>query len=242
MSRRMSRSRAALCGVPLLFTVTVYEGAFAQSTPPGPDPTVTPEGHPFLNRATLVLGLGLGAGALAREEFDDVDQMAKFLDNSPFAGALDAGDIYGSGVAMGATSLGLLAIGRATGDPGLYAVGKDLSSSMLLTWSAVWALKLTINAKRPNGGDYSFPSGHTATAFAAAPVLAKHFGSKVGYVSYAMAVLTGMARMEDKKHYLGDVLAGAAIGLVASREVTAQSDRGWTIAPAFPRMGVSVQF
>lgn len=242
MPRKYSICCGALCGVALLFTATVHDCAIAQSTPPESDETVTSERHTFLNRATLVLGLGLGAGALAREEFDNTDEMARIIDGSPFAGALDVADIYGSGVAMGATSLGLLALGRATGDPELYAVGKDLTSSMLLTWSAVWALKLTINAKRPNGGDYSFPSGHTATAFAAAPVLAKHFGPKVGYVSYGMAILTGMARMEDQKHYLGDVLAGAAIGLVASREVTARSDGRWTIAPAFPRMGVSVQF
>jgi membrane-associated phospholipid phosphatase len=164
------------------------------------------------------------------------------LDNSLLEGALDPADVYGSGLTMGVTSLSLLALGRAAGDARLHAIGEELSMSMLLTWSAVWALKLPINAERPNGGNYSFPSGHTATAFAAAPVLGKHFGPRVGYAAYAMAILTGLARMEEKKHYLADVLAGAAIGLVVSREVTGQTGLSWSIAPAPSGMGVAVRF
>lgn len=224
---------------------TTHECATAQSTTlPESNETITSElPQSSLSRGNLLLGLGLGAAAVASKELveGDEDRIAHKLDHFPFEGAIDAADLYGSGVTMGAASLGLLAVGRATGNARLYAVGKDLSSSMLLTWSAVWALKLT-NAKRPNGGAYSFPSGHTATAFAAAPVLGKHFGPKATYAAYAMGILTGLGRMEDKKHYLADVLAGAGIGLVVSRELTGGNGFAWSTTPDFPGIGVSARF
>jgi hypothetical protein len=242
MRRRIPSCCVALCGISLLLTAGNHQRVFAQSTLPGPARTVTLDREPILSRESLYLGLGLGAAALASRTFEDSDRMERMLDRSLLDGALDPADVYGSGLTMGVASLSLLALGRAFGDERLYAVGDELSRSLLLTWAAVWALKFSINAERPNGGSYSFPSGHTATAFAVAPVLGKHFGPTVGYVSYGMAILTGMARMEERKHYLADVLAGAAIGLVVSREVTGQTGLSWSVAPASSGMGVAVRF
>jgi membrane-associated phospholipid phosphatase len=88
-----------------------------------------------------------------------------------------------------------------------------------LSSAVVWAIKPTVNATRPDGGRYSFPSGHTAAAFSVAPVIARHLGCKAGLAAYTVASLTGLARMEDRRHYLSDVLFGAAIGIAAGREV-----------------------
>ena len=58
---------------------------------------------------------------------------------------------------------------------------------------------------------YSFPSGHTATAFAAAVVLV--YGSPgIGMLALLAATLIGLGRMATGVHYPTDVLAGALLG------------------------------
>lgn len=58
---------------------------------------------------------------------------------------------------------------------------------------------------------YSFPSGHTATAFAAAVVLV--YGSPgVGLLALLCAAGIGYGRLATGVHYPTDVLAGAALG------------------------------
>jgi undecaprenyl-diphosphatase len=58
---------------------------------------------------------------------------------------------------------------------------------------------------------YSFPSGHTATAFAAAVVLV--YGSPgIGMLALLAATLIGFGRVATGVHYPTDVLAGAALG------------------------------
>jgi membrane-associated phospholipid phosphatase len=60
----------------------------------------------------------------------------------------------------------------------------------------------------------SFPSGHTAGAVAAARALGRHYpGSHHGWS--ALAAAASATQVLRSKHYVTDVLAGTAIGLVA---------------------------
>jgi membrane-associated phospholipid phosphatase len=145
----------------------------------------------------------------------DAERTAAILDGSALDGILDVGDQYGHGLTIGAATRGLLVAGQATDSPRLRSLGSDLARSLLVSGAVVWALKLSVDARRPNGGRYSFPSGHTAAAFAAAPVWARHGGWHAGLPAYALAAATGLARMEERRHYVADVLFGAALGLVA---------------------------
>lgn len=71
--------------------------------------------------------------------------------------------------------------------------------------------------------DYaSFPSGHTATAFALAHVLASEY-PRYKYLFYGGAVLVGISRIYLDQHYTSDVIAGAAIGIYAGSHVPANS-------------------
>ena len=73
--------------------------------------------------------------------------------------------------------------------------------------------KALVDEERPdNSDDDSFPSGHTANAFASATTLHRRYGWKTGFPAYAVATLTGVARERARKHHWYDVLAGAAIG------------------------------
>jgi membrane-associated phospholipid phosphatase len=73
--------------------------------------------------------------------------------------------------------------------------------------------KALVHEERPDGSDNnSFPSGHTANAFASATTLQRRYGWQTGVPAYAVATLTGVARERARKHHWYDVLAGAVIG------------------------------
>lgn len=67
----------------------------------------------------------------------------------------------------------------------------------------------------------SFPSGHTTAAFSAATVYAMEYRNKpwVPVISYSAAALVGLSRITENKHWLTDVLAGAALGYLTGRQV-----------------------
>ncbi len=74
-------------------------------------------------------------------------------------------------------------------------------------------LKQAFPEQRPDGsGNDSFPSGHTATAFAAATSILERRGPAEGIPALALASFVGLARVQADKHHWYDVVAGAAIG------------------------------
>lgn len=82
-------------------------------------------------------------------------------------------------------------------------------------------LKLAFPETRPDGsGNDSFPSGHTATAFAAATSILDRRGAPEGIPALALASLVGLARVEADKHHWYDVVAGAAVGAGAGLLLT----------------------
>ncbi len=89
---------------------------------------------------------------------------------------------------------------------------KQFAYSFVLTEGTVQLLKHTIHRERPNGTTKSFPSGHTAASFVSASFLQFRYGYKYGIPAYVVAGFTGYSRIQAKKHWVSDVLAGAAIG------------------------------
>lgn len=72
----------------------------------------------------------------------------------------------------------------------------------------------------------SFPSGHSTTVFAAACALGLMF-PRLRWPLLALAVAVGLSRVMINAHYLGDVVAGAALGWGVA----------WLVAQAFSRRG-----
>lgn len=97
----------------------------------------------------------------------------------------------------------------------LYALGNVTAAAV------VQPMKRIIGRARPNKSDFhSFPSGHTSTAFVAAEFLHQeygHFSPWISIAGYATAAATGYLRMYNNEHWLGDVLAGAAIGMASTK-------------------------
>lgn len=62
--------------------------------------------------------------------------------------------------------------------------------------------------------DYSFPSGHTGSAFAVATVMLLCMPKRYGIPAVAVAVLIGLSRLYNVAHYPTDVIGGMLIGVV----------------------------
>lgn len=65
--------------------------------------------------------------------------------------------------------------------------------------------------------DNSYPSGHTTVAFACATIIGDTYD--IGWITYPIAALTGVARVYKKAHWPSDVLLGAAIGIITGKIV-----------------------
>jgi len=93
--------------------------------------------------------------------------------------------------------------------------------SMLISNTTVWGVKRYTGEMRPDGSNaYSFPSGHTANAFVAAEFMRQEYKDVspwYGVAGYAVAATTGYLRMYNNKHWFGDVVAGAGIGIASTK-------------------------
>lgn len=99
---------------------------------------------------------------------------------------------------------------------------KNLLVSHLVTSGVVQLLKVTTGVKRPSGGVHSFPSGHTSFAFVGATALYLEFRDTrplLAYSGFAIATATGILRITNNAHWLPDVMAGAAIGMLVTKLV-----------------------
>jgi len=77
-------------------------------------------------------------------------------------------------------------------------------------------LKYTFDAKRPNGGDRSFPSGHTSASFHGAASIHFRYGFQYAVLAYVAAGFVGYSRVISGQHHLHDVIGGAIIGTGAA--------------------------
>jgi membrane-associated phospholipid phosphatase len=117
----------------------------------------------------------------------------------------------------------------------------DLLRAQILTESIVQPIKFSVQRTRPDGSNnLSFPSGHAAITFAGATVLERHLGWKRSLLGYALASYVAASRLHDNRHYLSDVVFGAAVGTIAGRTVTQHGREYWTLLPVRVPGGVAV--
>jgi membrane-associated phospholipid phosphatase len=100
--------------------------------------------------------------------------------------------------------------------------GRLATESLLDTGIVVQSLKMLTQRQRPDLSNHqSFPSGHTAGAFAFASVLAHEYHDKPLVVigSYGFATAVGLSRVGGLNHFPSDVLVGAVVGELIGRYV-----------------------
>jgi hypothetical protein len=165
-----------------------------------------------------------------RSHYDGVNKafaVGKYLGNTPEQVAL---------------SLGTYAYGRVSHSPKVSHLGMDLLQAQILTEMLVEPLKLAGHRERPDGSNHmSFPSGHAAVTFAGATVLERHLGWRKSLLAYTIASYVAASRLHDNRHYLSDVVFGAAVGSIAGRTVVHHAPDYWAFAPvSVPGGGVAI--
>jgi len=121
----------------------------------------------------------------------------------------------------------------------------QLALATATTLAVVHTLKPLIDRRRPNGGGRSFPSGHTAMAFAGAGFVQRRYGWAYGLPAYAVGVFVGWSRVHTDQHHTSDVIAGGAMGIAANLVFTRRY-RGVTVTgtpnDAGPGLALSISW
>lgn len=94
----------------------------------------------------------------------------------------------------------------------------DLLLALARAGATTGILKYAVDETRPNGGRYSFPSGHATAAFTGAEFIRKEYGWQWGAPAYLAAGFVAWSRVKADKHYTHDVVAGAAIGILVNHD------------------------
>lgn len=124
-------------------------------------------------------------------------------------------------------------------------VAMNATKSFIIATSFAQIAKYAFTRQRPlvgpadahkwemGGGNASFFSGHTTTAFSIATVFADEYKSTVWVpiLAYTLAAGTGISRIYDNKHWASDVLTGALCGYLVGKLVVNQNNWGIKIVP-----------
>ncbi|WP_370583107.1 phosphatase PAP2 family protein [Pedobacter sp. MC2016-24] len=134
---------------------------------------------------------------------------------------------------------------------GIYAI------SFSLMKASTFAVKSATKRLRPDGSTYnSFPSGHTATSFAAAEFLKQEYkdiSPWYGYAGYTVATATGIMRLYNNRHWVSDVVAGAGFGIISTkvaylvyptvkRWIAGKSSADFSLVPTYQDKAIGFSF
>lgn len=124
-------------------------------------------------------------------------------------------------------ALGSIAAGVILGDDRVTRAGGRITAGLVTAGVVTNLLKPLVGRRRPTGNldafeftpfsnQDSWPSGHTAMAFALATGLGDELHSTpVTVLLYGAAGLTSWSRLNDNRHWGSDVLAGALVGITS---------------------------
>jgi membrane-associated phospholipid phosphatase len=96
-----------------------------------------------------------------------------------------------------------------------------LGTAYLIAYPITIGVKQATAVLRPDGSTYnSFPSGHTAIAFASAEFLRQEYQDQsvwYGIAGYTAATAVAGLRMYNNRHWFSDVCAGAGVGILSTQ-------------------------
>lgn len=174
--------------------------------------------------SAVIVGVGASA-AWAANQFDDRVATGSLNSESGGSPTLDklfeSGELAGDGYVQIGGAVATYGLGKLFRQSAVTELGRDLVRAQLLTGVMTVSIKTAAGRTRPDGGSQtSFPSGHTSSSFATATVLQRRYGWGVGIPSYAFAGYVAASRINENRHFLSDVIFGAALGILGGRTVT----------------------
>jgi membrane-associated phospholipid phosphatase len=136
---------------------------------------------------------------------------------------------FGQPEVYGTVTVGLLATGLITHRPEVARAGGRLAVSLGLAGLTTMVGKYAFGRPRPEqsldadgytpfSGQVAMPSGHSAAAFALATSLADDIHRPWATVGlYGAATAVAWSRVNDNRHWLTDVTAGALVGITSAK-------------------------
>jgi membrane-associated phospholipid phosphatase len=136
---------------------------------------------------------------------------------------------FGQPEVYGTITAGLLATGLVAHKPGVARAGGRVLTSLLVAGATSSVGKLMAGRPRPDqsldadgfvpfSGQAAMPSGHATMAFALATSLSDEIHRPWATVGlYTLATSVGWSRINDNRHWLSDVAAGALVGITSAK-------------------------
>ena len=230
------------------------------SNHPTAEPPTRQTAEPPSRRTVEWYHLGAGLGLVALATLVD-EPLRDELQAHRTGGKDDVARVFrqmGEPEIYGTIGLGTLAIGVISGDDRITRAGGRISSGLLVAAATTTFFKQALGRGRPShfsdayrfrpfSGRDAWPSGHATMAFAlAASVSDEVRSTPVTITLYSAATLTGWSRMNDNRHWLSDVLAGAAVGITSAKLMNGRWRVLGVTGPRFllepDRVGVSLGF
>jgi membrane-associated phospholipid phosphatase len=187
--------------------------------------------------------LSVGGAAAAIGHSVDGSVTRSFSASDRLGSVLGSGETIGGARMQLAGALTTYTLGRIAGSPRITSLGADLIRAQIVTQTLTAGIKMSVGRQRPDGTQYSFPSGHSSVTFATATVLQRNFGWKIGVPAYGLATYVAASRVQSERHFLSDVTFGAALGIVAGRAVTVgKGEARFAVSPAAVPGGAGISF
>lgn len=164
-------------------------------------------------KTPVIVGAGLTAAAILLE--DQIDLIHDdFVDDRPLGSLSTYGDLAGKLYPNLIYIIGQGVSGYRGEEKGYSrAIGMFKASAYALSTTTI--LKPIVQEPRPDNHEErdSFPSGHSTSAFAFGGYVLSQHGWFWGGPALAISTLSALSRINDNRHRLHDVIAGATIGL-----------------------------
>ncbi len=161
----------------------------------------------------LLIGAGVTALLLIFEDQIVDPAQEEAVEHKPLGPFSKIGDLGGRMYPNALYAVGMLGYGLIESDSSAKRNASGMFQASLYSIAVTGALKYTVREPRPDSSNRdSFPSGHTTAAFSFASYIGCRHSLGWGIAAYSLATFVGFSRVNDNRHYLHDVTAGAAIG------------------------------
>jgi membrane-associated phospholipid phosphatase len=171
------------------------------------------------------------------------DHINSHIRSAQVAQAASRGSNVGLGIELGAA--GLMYLVGCSGHRSSYAANtgftalEAMGAASLMTAGIKAATNRQYAYDRYTHGEFwegggSFPSGHAASSFAFASVIAHRYPNKrwLKWSVYGLAAGVSLARVGGKRHFASDILVGGTLGYITGTYLSTQIDRGESVALA----------
>ncbi|MHC4075465.1 MAG: phosphatase PAP2 family protein [Planctomycetota bacterium] len=222
---------AAGCANPAEQAVVVSRGSFSKSLKNDltafPDRVIEEARDTFVQKNNICALLLAGGAGVAMHNGNADKKLEKHYEKHPvFSGFADESfDVMGHPVTHFAATGLWYAVSAENGNELNKQRAQTMMTAISITTLATFGLKAARDNETPNGQNWAWPSGHTASSFTVASVLDEFYGPKIAVPAYILAGLVGFRMVDTGDHWSSDIIFGAVLGWVVGHGVAGRDKR-----------------